>query len=116
MFDLITIACKFLSDEDLRQILQEKIEKDIAYGDLEVLVLIGLNSEKAFHLLQNYLDRTGDLQTCAYVASFATTAAYQSDIAEAMQNNRQVTSKVTNERIAPYKRFIQAYRDYLNNQ
>ena len=44
---MITIACKFLNDEDLSQILQEKIDKDIEYGNLEVLVLIGLESEKA---------------------------------------------------------------------
>ena len=58
---MITIACKFLNDEDLSQILQEKIDKDIEYGNLEVLALIGLESEKAMQLLQNYIDRTGDL-------------------------------------------------------
>ena len=58
---MVTIACKFLNDNDLNQILQEKIDKDIEYGNLEVLALIGLESEKAMQLLQNYIDRTGDL-------------------------------------------------------
>ena len=58
---MVTIACKFLNDDDLNQILQEKIDKDIEYGNLEVLALIGLESEKAMQLLQNYIDRTGDL-------------------------------------------------------
>ena len=39
-----------------------------------------------------------------------------SDITEAEACKVQVKSKVDNKRIAPYKRFIQAYRDFLNNQ
>ena len=39
-----------------------------------------------------------------------------SDITEAEAYKVQVKSKVDNKRIAPYKRFIQAYRDFLNNQ
>ena len=51
LFDLITVASKFLNDKDLGQILQDKIDKDIEYGNLEVLALIGLNSERAVPLL-----------------------------------------------------------------
>ena len=45
------MASKFLNDKDLGQILQDKIDKDIEYGNLEVLALIGLNSERAVPLL-----------------------------------------------------------------
>ena len=76
LFDFVTLACKFLNERDLMQVLQDKIEKDIAEGNLEVLALIGLKSNRAVQLLQNFVDKTSDLQTAAYVASYVAAATY----------------------------------------
>ena len=114
LFDYVTLACKFLNAQELMMVLKDKIEKDVAEGNLEVLALIGLKSERAVRLLQNFVDRTSDLQTAAYVASFAAAAAYQSEQADVEAAKKQHMTKASNKRLAPYKRFIQTYRDMLN--
>ena len=114
LFDYVTLACRFLNVQDLAMVLKDKIDKGIAEGNLEVLALIGLKSERAVQLLQNFVDRTSDLQTAAYVASFAAAAAYQGEQAEVDTTKKQEMTKASNKRLAPYKRFIQTYRDMLN--
>ena len=54
--------------------MEAKIESDIKQGNLQVLALTGLKSDKATRLVQNFIDNTGDVQTAAYVSAYIATA------------------------------------------
>ncbi|GAA94126.1 uncharacterized protein L969DRAFT_93509 [Mixia osmundae IAM 14324] len=68
--DRIAVALRFLSDDELVKMLQHLAKSAVQSGDLEGLVLLGL-TPSGFDLLQAYIDRTGDVQTAAIVASYA---------------------------------------------
>jgi len=61
LFDFVAICCKFLSDDSLKSVLDEKIKIDIEKGNLQVFALIGLKSEHGPRIIQNFIDNTGDL-------------------------------------------------------
>ena len=63
--------CRFLKTKDLVQKLNEIITFGITNGNLEVLMILGLNSQQVFPILQYYVDRTSDIQTAAYIAAYA---------------------------------------------
>ena len=73
LFDFVAICCKFLDDLQLKQVLEAKIKSDIDRGNLQVFALIGLKSEHAPRVIQNYIDNTGDLQTAAYISTYIAT-------------------------------------------
>ena len=70
VFDYITLACKFLNNDQLKDVLNDKIKYDVAYGNIAVIALVGLSDVRAIISIQNFIDKTGDLQTAAYVANF----------------------------------------------
>ena len=74
LFDYITICCKYLDENQLKQVLEDKIRSDIDKGNLQVFTLIGLKSEQGPRVLQNFIDKTGDLQTAAYASAYIATA------------------------------------------
>lgn len=53
--------CRFLKTKDLVQKLNEIITFGITNGNLEVLMILGLNSQQVFPILQYYVDRTSDI-------------------------------------------------------
>lgn len=65
----IAISIRYIRDEDLTAILQDLCRTEITEGNLEGLLLTGINTD-SLKLLQTYVDRTGDVQTAALVASF----------------------------------------------
>lgn len=69
-FDKICYLIRFYSSAALRSKIVEIIEKGVKAGSLEVLVFMGLGHKKAPMLVQNFLDRSSDLQTAAFVASY----------------------------------------------
>jgi len=78
IFDFVTLACKFLDHQQLQHVLSVKIEHSINKGNLDVLPLIGIlpNSSKQIQrVLQNFIDYTADVQTAAYIAAYAASAA-----------------------------------------
>lgn len=66
----IGVALRFLSDKDLTVFLNRLADKVVAGGELEGLILTGI-TPKGIDLLQNYVDKTGDVQTAALWGSFA---------------------------------------------
>ena len=56
LFDFVAICCKFLDEASLRTVLEAKIRSDIARGNLQVFALIGLKSDEAPRVIQNFLD------------------------------------------------------------
>jgi hypothetical protein len=60
-----------VSTEELLKLISQIIENGIENGNLEIICLIGLNSSQVFPLLQYYVDKTSDIQTAAYIASYA---------------------------------------------
>jgi len=66
LLDKIAFACRFLNYEDLIKFLETTQEEVIRKGDIEGIVLTGIDSTgKCIQLLQNYLNKTGDIQTVA---------------------------------------------------
>ncbi|KAI5779450.1 hypothetical protein DFH27DRAFT_489165 [Peziza echinospora] len=64
------IAIRFLSDEALSNYVEGLTQQAVKEGDVEGILLTGV-TEPFIELLQNYVDRTCDVQTAAIVASFA---------------------------------------------
>ncbi|KAJ3097183.1 hypothetical protein HDU97_005102 [Phlyctochytrium planicorne] len=62
--DRIGIALRFLPDDALSDFVRQEIEIHIASGELEGLCLTGFGDRGGL-LLQEYVDRTGDVQTVA---------------------------------------------------
>ena len=69
--DFLTLMCRFLPINELKSKIEEIIYYGIVNGNLEVIGLIGMNSEKVYPLLQFYVDKTSDLQTAAYISAYA---------------------------------------------
>lgn len=102
IFDQITILMRYYSLEEALVELKKLIAAGVLSGNLEVLPLIGLNSDLVFPLVQYFVDNTGDLQTAAYVSAYAV-------------NVQQLTGKVPNRAENRLSKFINAYRQYLNS-
>lgn len=69
--DLFALMFRFLPLDELAQYLREFEQAGINGGRLEVLIVTGLNTPSVFRVLQNYVDRTADLQTAAYISAYA---------------------------------------------
>jgi methylaspartate ammonia-lyase len=100
--DYITIMCRFLGTDELMAKIEDLISYGITNGNLEIIALIGLNSEQVFPLLQFYVDKTSDLQTAAYISAYAI-------------NVQQMTGMVVKRSQNRLSKFIVAYREFLNN-
>ncbi|KAK6534206.1 hypothetical protein TWF281_005539 [Arthrobotrys megalospora] len=64
------IALRFLEDDELSTYIDDFTTMVIRDGEPEGILLTGV-TEKAIDLLQVYVNKTGDVQTAALVASFA---------------------------------------------
>jgi len=68
LVDRLSVALRFLKDDELMRYITTLSDQAVNSGDLEGLVLTGL-TPRGFTLIQNYLDRSGDVQTVALAAS-----------------------------------------------
>lgn len=66
--DRVAFACKFLPRKELRSFLDASMRKCLQYGDLNGLVITGLD-KRGIALLQSYVDRHADVQTAALISS-----------------------------------------------
>ena len=69
--DQAAFACRFLPDTELATFFRRKEEDMIAAGDIHGLLLSGIGTPGSMRLLQNYLDRTADIQTVSLIAIHA---------------------------------------------
>lgn len=97
-FDSLGFMARTLGLRDLIEKLQQIIQKGIEEGSIEVITLIGLKSPLVPLVLQSFVDNTGDIQTAAYIASYALVAN---------PNRTRVQENVL-------KRIMQEYRVLLN--
>ena len=88
----LTIAFQFLEDRALSLYLHRTAERASAKGDIEGLIITGL-TPGGMDILQNYVDRTGDVQTAAILSSYVCPAKFSDMRAE---------------------RWLEAYRDLLD--
>ncbi|ORY82112.1 hypothetical protein BCR37DRAFT_380048 [Protomyces lactucae-debilis] len=65
----ISIAIRYLKDEEIASVLRAMSKTETDEGNLEGLLLTGITTT-SLDLLQTYVDRTGDVQTVALVTSF----------------------------------------------
>ncbi|OQR99375.1 hypothetical protein ACHHYP_06902 [Achlya hypogyna] len=63
--DRTAFACRFLSPDALTRFIDSCVESCVLSGNLQGLLLVGLDPT----LLQEYLDRTGDIQSVALLAA-----------------------------------------------
>ncbi|BEI89570.1 uncharacterized protein CcaverHIS019_0209320 [Cutaneotrichosporon cavernicola] len=69
LLDRVAVAVCNLEDRDLTQFLRNRLRRCTTLGSLPGLVLTGFTSA-GVALLQRFVDRTGDVQTAALLASF----------------------------------------------
>ncbi|KDO32910.1 hypothetical protein SPRG_02602 [Saprolegnia parasitica CBS 223.65] len=70
--DRTAFACRFLPLDALTRFIDTCVERCVHEGNLQGLLLIGLDPT----LLQEYLDRTGDIQTIALLAARVVPSEY----------------------------------------
>eukprot|EP00563_Minutocellus_polymorphus_P004797 CAMPEP_0181040406 /NCGR_PEP_ID=MMETSP1070-20121207/11030_1 /TAXON_ID=265543 /ORGANISM="Minutocellus polymorphus, Strain NH13" /LENGTH=1149 /DNA_ID=CAMNT_0023118411 /DNA_START=133 /DNA_END=3579 /DNA_ORIENTATION=+ len=66
--DRVAFACMFLSRADLQQYLLKSIEKCKDDGNLEGIIITGLD-QRGFQILQSFVDIFSDCQTAALISS-----------------------------------------------
>jgi SEA/GATOR complex protein SEA4/MIOS len=65
----LAIALQFLEDDALTAFLRRLAEASVSHGDVEGTIVTGL-TVSGMQLLQNYVDRTGDVQTAAILGAY----------------------------------------------
>jgi len=65
--DRVAFACRFLSRTDLRAFLDTSLRKCLKTGNLEGLLITGLD-KRGIGLLQSYVDRYSDVQSTALIS------------------------------------------------
>jgi hypothetical protein len=65
----LAIALQFLEDDALSAYLRRVAEASVTHGDVEGIIVTGLTAS-GIQLLQNYVDRTGDMQTAAILGAY----------------------------------------------
>jgi len=65
----LAIALQFLEDDALSAYLRRVAEASVTHGDVEGIIVTGLTAS-GIQLLQNYVDRTGDVQTAAILGAY----------------------------------------------
>ncbi|KAJ7672841.1 hypothetical protein B0H17DRAFT_174454 [Mycena rosella] len=88
----LAIAFQFLDDKALSSYLHRCVENSCQRGDIDGLIVTGL-TKRGMDILQSHVDRTGDVQTAAILASYACPLKFTDARAE---------------------RWIEAYRDLLD--
>lgn len=67
LYDRISFACLYLDDKELLEFVRALCHRMVLEGRLEAVVLTGLISSEFISLIQNYVNRTRDVQTAAIV-------------------------------------------------
>ncbi|KAI6037567.1 hypothetical protein EDC04DRAFT_2702091 [Pisolithus marmoratus] len=80
----LAISFQFLEDRALSSYLHRTVERLISRGDIEGLIITGL-TPSGMHILQSYVDHTGDVQTAAILSSYVCPARFQDPRAEMWQ-------------------------------
>ncbi|KAJ6567321.1 hypothetical protein DFH09DRAFT_1156660 [Mycena vulgaris] len=88
----LAIALQFLDDKALTSYLNRCVENSCHRGDIDGLIVTGL-TKRGMDIVQSHVDRTGDVQTAAILASYACPLKFTDARAE---------------------RWIAAYRDLLD--
>lgn len=65
----LAIALQFLEDDALSAYLRRIAEASVSHGEVEGIIVTGLTAS-GMQLLQNYVDRTGDVQTAAILGAY----------------------------------------------
>lgn len=66
--DRIAFGCCYINAKELETFARDEEKAAVASGDLQGLILCGINTENAFGLLQRYVDKTGDVQTACLIS------------------------------------------------
>jgi hypothetical protein len=68
LIDRMIMALRFLNDSDLSTYIRKWTAKLVPLGRIDAIVLTGW-SKSGLDLMENYIDRTGDIQTVALLLS-----------------------------------------------
>lgn len=92
LLERLAIAFQFLDDRALSLYLHRTVERACMRGDIEGLIVTGM-TPRGMDILQNYVDRSGDVQTAAILSSYVCPARFQDTRSE---------------------RWLESYRDLLD--
>ncbi|CCX11372.1 Similar to WD repeat-containing protein YBL104C; acc. no. P38164 [Pyronema omphalodes CBS 100304] len=86
----IGIALRWLEDDELTNYLDSTTKAAVKGGELEGIILTGI-TEASVDLLQEYINRTGDVQTAALVAAFGSPRYFRDERVDCwMESYRQL--------------------------
>lgn len=71
----LAIAFQFLDDKALSSYLRRTSDRSSSRGDIGGIIVTGLTSS-GMDILQNYVDRTGDVQTAAILSSYVSPSRF----------------------------------------
>lgn len=66
----IALGLKYLNDTELSGFIQSETARGVRKGDLEGVLLTGLEGQSCMDLLQTYITRTGDIQSAVLATAF----------------------------------------------
>eukprot|EP00727_Mastigamoeba_balamuthi_P007054 m51a1_g297 hypothetical protein (926) ;mRNA; f:358817-363256 len=75
LWDRTCFACSYLNDHEVAAFLEAETNRAVREGSLEGVALAGLSTSLGVVLLQNYVDRTGDIQTPCLASCICAQAA-----------------------------------------
>lgn len=92
--DRIAFACRYLEQEKLFAYLNDLLIKVVKEGQLSGLLLTGIDSYgPGVDLLQNYIDRTGDIQTASLLLSLVPPKKEKSNVQNVIQLYRNLLDR-----------------------
>lgn len=80
--DRICFAFTYLSNSSVNEFIEKNVTDAVQFGFIEGVLLTGFK-EKGHLILQNYLDRTSDIQSCALLAALYSKSPSKLDSKEA---------------------------------
>ncbi|EFC41387.1 hypothetical protein NAEGRDRAFT_80725 [Naegleria gruberi] len=94
--DRIAFACYYLNDIELGKYISSLKEKAFATADIQGLIITGLQTIDSFKLMQQYVDRTGDVQTACLAFNRAITSKFSNNVSYSdiwMENYRDLLDR-----------------------
>ncbi|KAJ5076390.1 gator complex protein [Anaeramoeba ignava] len=106
--DRLLFASCFLDEKELKGIIQELKKKLFQEGNLHGIITTGIKGNLEFlELIQNFLDKTSDVQTTVLVLS---------SIYSLIKRNQETSEKLVEEKTYQMlMKVIDSYREYLNS-
>lgn len=112
----LAMAFQFLDDASLTNYLRRTADHAVARGNIDAIMVTGL-TKRGIDLLQNYVDKTGDVQTAAILASTVTPSKVFPPVKKLLSSSRSSVSTTSSLRPlmdSRVERWVETYQDLLD--